>query len=260
MQIIRLENVTVTTAKTPLLEAVSVAVDSGEVLGIIGPNGSGKTSLLRTISGDIALTSGAISMAGQPVEQIHAQQRACQLAVLPQLSSLNFPFTVEEVVALSRIPHSTGRRCDRRIVEEALKAMDIVYLKKRLYTHLSGGEKQRVQLARVMAQVWRSEDAPRGRLLLLDEPTSALDLGHQQQLMNVIRDFARQGVAIIMVVHDINLASRYADNVLALSGGRVAAYGQPSNVIKAEVIKQLYGVDVGIINHPDNNHPMLLGV
>jgi iron complex transport system ATP-binding protein len=260
MEALRLECVTINTGGISLLESVSVSVNNGEVLGIIGPNGAGKTTLLKSIGCDVELTSGLISIAGQPIKQIDARQRACQVAILPQLSSLNFPYTVEEVVELSRIPHSTGRRCDREIVREVLHAMDILYLRERLYTHLSGGEKQRVHLARAMAQIWRIMDASTARLLLLDEPTSALDLGHQQQLMQVVRCLANQGVAVIMVVHDINLVARYADSILALSGGRVVAYGQPKDIIKAEVIKQLYAVDVRVINHPDHNRPVVLGL
>lgn len=259
MQTLKLEQVTIKAGNTAVVNAVSVDISCGDVLGIIGPNGAGKTTLLGAMSGDIELTSGSILTNGQPIGQIDARQRACQLAILPQLSSLNFPYTVEEVVALSRIPHCTGKQCDRQIVKEALQAMDIMSLRERLYTHLSGGEKQRVQLARVMAQIWRSKDAPGRRLLLLDEPTSALDLGHQQQLMQVVRRFANQGVAIVMVVHDINLAARYADTLLALSGGSALAYGRPRDVISAEVVKQLYAVDVRVISHPDNGRPIVLG-
>ena len=260
MQALKLDHVTISRAGTSLVEAVSIDVNSGEILGIIGPNGSGKTTLLRAISCDAELTSGSVLMAGQPIRQMDARQRACQLAILPQLSSLNFPYTVEEVVELSRIPHSTGRRWDRQIVKQALHAMDILYLRERLYTHLSGGEKQRVQLARVMAQIWDSADTPKTRLLLLDEPTSALDLGHQQQLMQAVKNFASQGVAVIMAIHDINLVARYTDNVLALSNGRVLAYGQPEDVITAAVIKQLYTVDISVINHPDDGSPTVIGV
>ena len=260
MEGLKLQNVTVNIGKTSLLKTVSVDVNPGEVLGIIGPNGSGKTTLIRAISCEIDIVSGSISIAGQPHWQLNSHRRACQLAALAQFSSLSFPFTVEEVVELSRIPHSTGKQCDDQIVTEALQTMDILYLRKRLYTHLSGGEKQRVQLARVMAQIWREEDASGTRLLLLDEPTSALDLGHQRQLMQAIRHFANQGVAIVMAVHDLNLASCYTDHVLALSGGRTIAYGRPKDVIKAEVIKQLYGIDVDIIHHSDNNRPIVLSL
>ena len=130
------------------------------------------------------------------------------------------------MVQLARIPHNTGRQCDDQIVKDALELMDISFLTNRLYTELSGGEKQRVQLARVLAQIWNSEDAPaQTRLLLLDEPTSALDLGHQQQLMTAIRKLANQGVTVVMVLHDINLAAHYADTILALLCSERLAYG-----------------------------------
>lgn len=260
MEGLKLQNITVNIGKSTLIESVSVSVNRGEVLSIIGPNGSGKTTLMRAISCEIDTVSGSISIDDQPLWKLNPRRRACQLAALQQFSSLSFPFTVEEVVELSRIPHSSGKHCDRQIVQNALQAMDILYLQKHLYTRLSGGEKQRVQLARVMAQIWREEDAFGTRLLLLDEPTSALDLGHQRQLMQVIRHFANRGVAIVMAVHDLNLASCCADYVLALSGGRTIAYGRPKDVIKAEVVKQLYGIDVEVVNHSNNGWPVVLSL
>jgi len=171
--------------------------------------------------------------------------------VLPQLSLLNFPYSVEEVVALGRTPHSTGISLDRKIVHEAMEVMDISHLRGRSYTQLSGGEKQRTQLARVMAQIWRKEDAS-SRLLLLDEPTTALDLGHQQQLMNAVVEFAKNGAGVLMVVHDINIAARYADKILALSCGRCIAQGSTKDVLSENLLQQLFGAEVGIIQDPSS--------
>jgi len=168
---LKVENVSIKAANNQLLvNDVSCELQAGKIMAIIGANGAGKSSLLKAIAGDIAYT-GNISIKGLAETQ---KLRARQVAVLPQLSLLNFPYRVAEVVGLSRIPHNTGHVIDDKIVGDALELMDISFLTNRLYTELSGGEKQRVQLARVLAQIWDVDDAPaKSRLLLLDEPTSA---------------------------------------------------------------------------------------
>jgi len=266
---ISLNKVTVNTARTGnlvhksqsshtvLVSEVSAELNSGEVLAIIGPNGAGKSTLLNAIIGDLDY-SGEIEIQGLETD---AQGRARQIAVLPQLSLLNFAYKVSEVVELARIPHSTGKKRDSQIVHEALEMMDIGCLADRLYTELSGGEKQRVQLARVFAQIWQADDAPHGtRVLLLDEPTAALDLGHQHQLMRAITDFARQGVAVIMVLHDLNLAARYADKALAMLSSERLAYGQVNEVFTSKTIKALFNIDVHIGQHPEHQSPVVIGL
>ena len=260
MSVLDLDNLSVTVWGFDLLKNISLKLNTGEVMAIIGPNGAGKTSLINTLVNNghsQQVNSGEVMLCGRAYNQWEAKQRAKHVALLPQLNSLAFPFVVEEVIGLGRIPHDTGCEVDTLIVDESLRALDILHLKNRLYTQLSGGEKQRIQLARVMVQVWRAEDAGE-RLLLLDEPTSSLDLGHQQQLMEVIRKFADQGVAILMVVHDINLVSTYADKVLALCCGEVFAQGEPKTVINSELMKQLYTVDVDIIKHPKTHQPLVM--
>jgi len=240
-----------------LIDKVSCDLEIGEVLSIIGPNGAGKSTLLKAIAGDLPYR-GEIAIKG--VSDV-AKLRARQVAVLPQLSLLNFPYRVSEVVGLARIPHATGRQRDQQIVHQALQMMDIDFLQDRLYTELSGGEKQRVQLARVLAQVWDANDAENGtRLLLLDEPTAALDLGHQQQLMSVISDFAKQGVAVIMVLHDINLAAHNTDKMLALLCSQRVAFGAPKDVMTVENINTLFGIEAKLIKHPQHGTPILIGL
>ena len=252
------DKVSVKAANSQLLVSdVSCGLQAGNIMAIIGANGAGKTSLLKAIAGDISYT-GNIKIQG--LADI-AKLRARQIAVLPQLSLLNFPYRVAEVVGLSRIPHTTGRIVDDNIVSDALELMDISFLTNRLYTELSGGEKQRVQLARVLAQIWSEDDAPaKSRLLLLDEPTSALDLGHQQQLMNAIRKFAEQGVTVVMVLHDVNLAAHYADCILALQCSQRLAFGSVDDVITASNIKSLFAVDAQVIKHPEHQTPVVIGL
>jgi len=260
MTVLNLQNLSVMQPKNDahcLVDSVSCELSAGEILGIIGPNGAGKSSLLKALVGDWAY-QGRLDIVGISADPV---LRARQMAVLPQFSLLNFPYRAEEVVSLGRIPHKSGSKRDAEIIDQALKMMDIGFLKDRLYTQLSGGEKRRVQLARVFAQIWDQNDAENGlRLLILDEPTTALDLGHQQALMSAIQAFARKGVAVVMVLHDVNLAARYVDKVLALLCSQVVAYGSPEDVITQDNIQRLYDVDIEILKHPKDNTPIVVGI
>lgn len=254
---LELHQVSVTLDAVERLRNVSLTLSPGEVTTIIGPNGAGKTTLLRVVAGELQASAGRISLAGRGQAEWSLQARARQLAVLPQASSLNFPFTVDEVVALGRSPHRTGQQVDAAIVSAALAAMDMTRLRDRLYTHLSGGEQQRTQLARVMAQIWRADDA-QARLLLLDEPTASLDLGHQQQLMQCVRNFAAQGVAVLMVLHDLNLALGFADRLLALRGGELLVDGPTTEVISSDLLQRLFGASAELFHHPRTGRPVVL--
>jgi len=239
-----------------LVSNASFTLKAGEVLAIIGPNGAGKSSLLKALDGQLKF-HGRIDMPGI---SDNPKIRAKQLAVLPQQSLLNFPFSVAEVVELGRIPHATGKLKDQEIISEALQLMDITYLADRNYTQLSGGEKQRVQLARVFSQIWdESTGDNNSRLLLLDEPSSSLDLGHQHHLMRAVKQFAARGVGIIMVMHDINLAARYADTLLALLCSEQIALGSPNHVINQSNMERLFGLSVEVLTSKLNDTPVLIG-
>jgi len=265
MNVLELKNVSIEKPKTKfsngqnttlLVNNISCAVQAGEILAIIGPNGAGKSTLLNAITGDLKF-SGDMLFNGKAINN---ELLAKQLAVLPQFSLLNFPFRSSEVVGLGRIPHNTGHKLDDEIIQAALELMDIGFLKDRLYTELSGGEKQRVQLARVLTQIWREEDSHGPRLLLLDEPSTALDLGHQQDLMQAVEKFAQQGVAVIMVLHDINLATRYANKFLAMQCSQAIAYGDSKTVITQDNMQKLFGIQTDIIQHPRYQTPVVLGL
>ena len=258
MSLLKIENICVQPkrSKLSLLHDVSFRLDKGEIICIVGPNGAGKSTLLKTIAGDLACNSGTLIF--EDISSI-PRLRARQLAVLPQFSLLNFPYRVYEVVGLGRVPHQSGLNKDDEIVRHCMALMDIDKLEQRRYTTLSGGEKQRVQLARVIAQIWADEglsSAP--RLLLLDEPTTALDLGHQQMLMRTIRQLGEQGIGIIMVLHDVNLAARYADKILALQQGEVLAFGTPEQVITEHNMEALFDTSLTVIAHPHHLSPIVV--
>lgn len=240
-----------------LLKDVDLHIEPGKVTAVLGPNGAGKTSLLRLLTGELLPTSGEVTFNGSPLNQWRPQQRAKMLSVLPQGSPLNFPFTAREVVMMGRIPHATGLVKDTEIVDAALSAVGGSYLDKRFYTQMSGGEKQRVQLARVLAQIW--EPSVEGdRFLVLDEPTSAFDLAHQQLTLEIVKQFAFQGVGVLLVIHDLNLAAGCADQLVILDGGKIAARGSPESVLTAAMIKAVFHVDATIGVHPKTGAPLVI--
>ena len=254
---LQVEGLTLTAGGRTVVETVEFALAAGEHLAVIGPNGAGKSTLIHALIGDSVPAVGSIRLAGRALADWPVRERACRVALLPQASALNFPFTVAEVVRLGRGPHASGTVADRDIVTETLAACDIAHLRDRPYTRLSGGEKQRVQLARVMGQIWRAEDAG-DRLLLLDEPVAALDLGHQRLVMRQVAALADQGVAVVSVLHDISLAARYADRMLALRDGQTIAAGTPAEVVTAERMQCLFDTETRVITHPDTHTPVVL--
>ncbi len=242
----------VTAGSKTLLRDVSLCIRPGEVLAVIGANGAGKSTLLKVLSGDIIPVTGEVSMDGRPLAQWPLRQRAKVRAVLPQNTMLSFPFTVLEVVTMGRFPHNNGVPSlhDRAIARQAMLQLDVTELEQRLYQTLSGGERQRVQIARVLTQIWEA-DSRHPRYLLLDEPTSSLDLAHQHLLLNMARRYAhQQGIAVLAILHDINLAAQYADRIALLQQGRLSACGTPRSVISAQNIEAAFAMQVEVISHP----------
>ncbi len=238
-----------------ILAGISFRLQAGEVMAVLGTNGAGKSTLLSTLSGELPALTGDILLAGRALGSWPANERARRLAVLPQSSSLAFAFSVEEVVILGRLPHSSGRDEDMRIVTEVLQAADVEHLRHRSYLALSGGERQRVHLARVLAQIWRGAEPA---CLLLDEPTASLDLAHQRLILQQAREIAQHGNAVLLVLHDLNLAARYADRLLLLDRGGVSALGVPWDVLEAERIQQVFGVEVQVARHPHRDCPLII--
>ena len=238
-----------------VLHDLNLQLHPGQVVGVLGPNGAGKSSLLGVLCGELAPGRGQVTLHGRPLADWAGPERARRLAVLPQVSSLGFSFKVEEVVGMGRMPHDSGQLRDAQIVEAALRAADAWHLLGRSYLALSGGERQRVHLARVLAQLWPGEA---GTTLLLDEPTSMLDPLHQHTTLQAVRSFADRGAAVLVILHDLNLAARYCDRILLLEAGRCHALATPEQVLTPAALKSVFGIEVLVQPHPERGHPLII--
>ncbi len=255
---LRLDRISLRQGARLCLQDISLELQSGELLVLAGPNGAGKSSLLKMACGEWRPSDGRLSLEGRALDDWKAGERARRLAVLPQQSQLDFAFLAEEVVALGRLPHASGWRRDGEIVRQAMSLMGVEELARSPYTQLSGGERRRVQLARVLAQVWPDPAAPPRRALLLDEPTAGLDWAHQLELMQNLRQLAAQGLAVLVVLHDLNLALRYADRVGLLQQGRMNALGPAEQVLEPMRIREVFAVDVSLVSHPRDGRPVII--
>ncbi|ESY57550.1 MULTISPECIES: heme ABC transporter ATP-binding protein [unclassified Mesorhizobium] len=231
----------------------------GEIAAIVGPNGSGKTTFLKALSGDLAFT-GTVAVNGRDLSEMKPVEAATVRAVLPQTATLSFPFTVHEVVRLGLIGGRSGVLPgeDDRLPERALARVDLDGFAGRFYQELSGGEQQRVQLARVLCQVWAPVLDGKPRYLYLDEPVSSLDIKHQLIIMNIARDFARRGGGVIAILHDLNLTAMYADRIFVMHRGRLAADGSPQEVLSDDLIEKVFDCRLRVGVLPAANMPFVL--
>lgn len=234
-----------------VLRGVTVAARAGEVLALVGPNGAGKSTLLAALAADLPADRGTVRVSGRPAPDWPARELALRRAVLPQSAALSFPFPVEDVVRMGRAPWAGTRLADDddRIVRAAMAATEVGAFAARPFSALSGGERARVALARVLAQ--------RAPLLLLDEPTAALDLRHQELVLRVCRERAAAGDAVVVVLHDLGLAAAYADRVVILDGGVVAADGAPGEVFEDGLLSDVYRQPIEVFPHPRTGAPLV---
>lgn len=240
---------------SPVINDVDIEIKSEEISVVIGPNGAGKSSLLKLLSAELKADRGTVFLNQKPLNDWGRRDLARVRTIFHQNESLGFAFTVMEVVLFGRNPHKTSQAVNRKISLAALKALDALQFKDRLYTELSGGEKQRVQLARCFAQIWENNQA---RYLLLDEPVSALDIAHQKILMQQVKNFSEQNVGVVLALHDLNLAAQYADQILLMNKGRVVSKGTPQQVLTAANIESVYNTAVRVIPHPELKVPQIL--
>lgn len=235
----------------PTLKGVNFSVNGGEVLGFVGPNGSGKTTLIKCIDRILKPKAGSVLVKGKETTRLGPKERSQLMAYVPQSAHSVFAATVFDTVLLGRKPYITWglSQSDKELVSDAISLMGLEEYTLRQFNELSGGERQKVLITRALVQ--------EPELLLLDEPTSNLDMRHQIEVLNVIRWIAKEkGITVLMVLHDLNLASRFSDHVVMLKEGKVWDGGTPAEVLTAENIRDVYGIDAAI--YPNSGRPHII--
>jgi iron complex transport system ATP-binding protein len=253
---IEVKNLTYLIGKKELLKDLSFQAKPGELLAILGANGAGKSTLLKLLSKEISPTSGSIEFYGKNLQLYKLPELAKQRAVLSQQNTISISFLVSELVMMGRYPHFDQHPTptDIEIVRTVMVETGIEDLSQRDYNTLSGGEQQRVQLARVLAQIYDCKNA----CLFLDEPTNGLDLLYQQQIMELARRLANRGYCVICILHDINFASRFADRILMLKNGEKVAVGLPNEVINKENIYKTFRININLMACEGYNCPLVI--
>lgn len=246
-------SVTVERGEHRLLDSVSFEAAGGDVVGIVGPNGAGKSTLLRTLAGDVTPASGSTEINGTSTAAVSLHELARVRAYVGPQTVTDIVFRVSEVIAMGRHPLRSSRVepvVDDEFVRAAMRCVDVGHLADRQIRTLSSGEQQRVRIARAIAQ--------QSPVILLDEPTSALDVGHQEMVMKVLGELAASGVAVVTVLHDLNLAAAYTDRLLLMDKGKVAALGTPREVLTAGRLSAAYRQPLAVIDHPFRDCPLVL--
>lgn len=256
---IEAHDVAVSIGRNRIVSDIDFDMRPGQLAAIVGPNGSGKTTFMRALSGDLPYM-GSISINGHALASLKPWEVAAMRAVLPQAAALSFPFTVREIVKLGLLGGRSGVLPgeDERLPERALARVDLEGVGGRFYQELSGGEQQRVQLARVLCQVWAPVLEGKPRYLFLDEPVSSLDIKHQLIIMDIARDFARRGGGVVAILHDLNLTAMYADRVYVMHKGRLAAAGSPSDVLSDDLMSRVFECRLRVGALPAGNTPFIL--
>ena len=234
-----------------ILEGIDLHLEAGVLTALVGPNGAGKSTLIRILAGDTRPARGRVLVQGRPIEQFKPAQLALVRSVLLQENRLDFAFSVQQVVELGRYAYARDRRTSRRddseAVGRAMSATGVKALADLSFPTLSAGEQALVMIARVFAQ-----ETP---VLLLDEPTASLDIRHQHRVMSLVRHRARHGGAAMAVLHDLNLAARYADRIGIVAGGRLHALGPPDQVLRPVLLSQIYRYPIEVVDHPSGTDP-----
>lgn len=250
------EHLNITLQEKSILKRISLSIEPGTIISILGPNGAGKSTLMKSLSGDIPAGLSQVQLEGRYLNDYSASDLSNLRSVMPQSVQLDFPFLVSEVIEMSLIK-SLQQHDKADYVERALSMFDVAHLKDRNYLTLSGGEQQRVQLARVVGQITRKKDDI-NRYLFLDECTSSLDLAHQHQVFEVVNKVVKsQNISAIIVLHDLNLAAQYSDKLVLMKQGEIINQGSVDEVLQEDSISKVYGYPVKIIPHP-KGWPMVI--
>ena len=256
---LRAEKISFSVGKKQILKNVSASFLPGEFNMILGPNGSGKSSFLKIFSGEINRFQGTVLYDNKKIKELRKEELAKKRAVMSQQADLGFPLLVEEVVMMGRYPHFTfnPNKKDVTICNEVIERMNLVEFKERNYVTLSGGEKQRVQFARVLAQVWE-KPADGYRYLFLDEPLNSLDISYQHEFLQAAVELIKDHTVLIAVMHDINLAAHYADNLFFLKEGEMTVHGRPKDILTENIIEKVFNVKTKVIENPVTGKPLVI--
>jgi iron complex transport system ATP-binding protein len=255
MNKLEVKGVTLSYNHAPVVDSVSFQLQPGELVGLIGPNGCGKSTIIKALSRVLGLRSGEIRLDGKEIKHISHSELAKVIGVVPQNPNLPETFTVMEVVLLGRNPHLGWLRSesthDFAIARQAMEQTGVAELADRKIGELSGGEKQRVTIARVLAQ--------QPQAILLDEPTANLDIAHQIEVLNLMKGLCHERkLAVLIALHDLNMAAQYCDRLILLKKGRLYAQGVAQQVITSDNIKEVYGAGSTVYPHPENQLPVVL--
>lgn len=258
-KMLKLDNISYQIRKKNILGGINLTFEPGKISMILGPNGSGKSSLLKIFSGAERHFNGKVYYNGIDLSSISNEILAKKRAVLSQQSQLQFPLPVKDVVMMGRYPHFSFQpsKEDEEISEEVISKMQLKHLQNRNYLTLSGGEKQRVHFARVLAQLWSIPEND-NRYLFLDEPLNSLDINFQQEFLQIAKSFINPQTIIVAIVHDINLAIRFSDQVSFLKNGQVVASGIPNDIVNPDILDDVFGVKTMVIKHPIGDYPLVV--
>ncbi|WP_443659197.1 ABC transporter ATP-binding protein [Clostridium algidicarnis] len=249
------KNINVCYGKKTIIKNLDFKVQKGDIVTIVGPNGSGKSTLIKALSRLIKITSGDVELYGKDIYKFNTKKIAQEMAILPQIRNINTDLTVENLVSYGRQPHlKFGKRIgkdDEKIVEWAMKKTRIYNLKDRCVSTLSGGERQRAWISMALAQ--------KPSILILDEPTTFLDISYQLEVLEVVKELNKSlNITVIMVLHDLNQAIRYSDNIYVLKQGEVCNFGKPNKVMTLSLIKEVFSIDANIYQDEINNCPYII--
>ena len=248
------QNISLSYGEKEILKNLSIEVKQGKITTLLGPNGAGKSSFLNILSGDLNFYEGEVFYDEKQIKSIGIQEKAFLRSVMAQSQPIVFDFSVKEIIEMGWLEKGNIKYSNKfeHALQEVLKESDTEYLKNRKFNTLSGGEQKRVHFARTLLQLWRESGSTDPRYLMLDEPTANLDLSHQIKMMNTIKKLSKEGVGILIILHDLNLAFKYSDYIAILKNGKILSFGDSKSVINDKILSDTYGLKIKVDKRDDN--------